>query len=120
MLEHPATAYLHNNPDAYWCADCWKFTLACSRLVEPLTSPVMKFDNFQYSAATWQRNVLPVTMNTGGISTSMCSGDLKRSIDDRSLRLAQIVLWKPDLSNALCHDSDAHSAREYRDSCRKS
>ena len=64
MLAHPATGYLHN-PDAYWCADCWKFTLDCSHLVEPLTSPEMKLDNFQSSAATWQRNVLQVTMNTG-------------------------------------------------------
>ena len=31
----------------------------------PLTSPEMKLDNFQYSAATWQRNVFQVTMNTG-------------------------------------------------------
>ena len=33
--------------------------------MEPLTSPEMKLDNFQYSAATWQKNVLQVTMNTG-------------------------------------------------------
>ena len=32
--------------------------------VEPLTSPETKLDNFQYSAATWQKNVLQVTMNT--------------------------------------------------------
>ena len=25
----------------------------------------MKLDNFQYSAATWQKNVLQVTLNTG-------------------------------------------------------
>ena len=52
MLAHPETQYLHNNPDAYWCADCWKFTLDCSHLVEPLTSPEMKLDNFQYSTTT--------------------------------------------------------------------
>ena len=65
MLNHPATKYLHNNPDAYWCADCWKFTLDCSHLVEPLTSAEMRLYNFQYLAARWQRNVLQVTMNTG-------------------------------------------------------
>lgn len=65
MLNHPATKYLHSDPAAYWCADCWKFTLDCSHPVEPLTSPVMKLDNVEYSAATWQRNVLQVTMNTG-------------------------------------------------------
>ena len=66
MLSHPGTKYLHNDPNAYWCADCWRFTLDCSHLVEPLTSREVKLDNFQYSAATWQRNVLQVTMNTGG------------------------------------------------------
>ena len=25
MLHHPATNYLHNDPNAYWCADCWRF-----------------------------------------------------------------------------------------------
>jgi len=42
MLQQSETKYLHNNPDAYWCADCWKFTLDFVHLVEPLTSPVMK------------------------------------------------------------------------------
>jgi hypothetical protein len=34
-------------------------------LWEPLTSPAMKLDHSVYKAATWQRNVLQVTMNTG-------------------------------------------------------
>jgi hypothetical protein len=33
--------------------------------VEPLTSPEVKLHNFQYLAATWQKGVLQVTMNTG-------------------------------------------------------
>ena len=41
------------------------FTLDCSHLVEPLTSPEVKLHNFQYFAATWQKGVLQVTMNTG-------------------------------------------------------
>ena len=65
MLQHPATKYLHNDPNAYWCAHCWKFTLDCSHLMEPLTSPQVRLDSFQYLSATWQRNVLQVTMNTG-------------------------------------------------------
>jgi len=65
MLSHPATKYLHNDPNDYWCAHCWKFTLDCSHLMEPLTSPQVRLDSFQYLSATWQRNVLQVTMNTG-------------------------------------------------------
>ena len=65
MLAHPAAAYLHNNLNAYWCADCWKFTFECSHLVEPLSSPEMKLKHWQYLAVTWARGVLQVTMNTG-------------------------------------------------------
>ena len=45
--------YLHNHPDAYWCAGCHHFTLDCSHLVEPLKSPIMKLDHWQYLEATW-------------------------------------------------------------------
>jgi hypothetical protein len=38
VLAHPAAAYLHNNPNAYWCARCWRWTLDCAHLVEPLSS----------------------------------------------------------------------------------
>jgi hypothetical protein len=65
MLAHPAAEYLHNNPNAYWCAGCWRWTLDCAHLVEPLSSPAMKLEHFQYKAVTWAQNVLEVTMNTG-------------------------------------------------------
>ena len=65
MLQSQDTSHLHNNPAAYWCADCHKFTLDCSHLVEPLNTPTVRLDNWQYSAVTWARNVLQVTMNTG-------------------------------------------------------
>src|SRR5262245_1015407 len=65
MLAHPDRLYLHNNPDAYWCAGCWKWKLDCEHLVEPLTSPIMKLNHWQYIEATWQKGVLQLTMNTG-------------------------------------------------------
>lgn len=65
MLEPPATKYLHNDPNAYWCPSCWCFTLDCSHLVEPLTSPSLKLDHWQYIGVTWQKRILQVTMNTG-------------------------------------------------------
>jgi len=65
MLEHAATVYLHNNPNAYWCADCWRWTLDCSHLGEPLSSTGMKLEHWQYLEVTWHKNVLQVTMNTG-------------------------------------------------------
>ena len=56
---------LQYNTDAYWCFDCGVFTLDCSHLVEPLTSPIMKLRHSIYVAATWERSILQVTMNTG-------------------------------------------------------
>jgi hypothetical protein len=57
--------HVHNQPGCYWCADCHRFTFECARLVEPLGTPVVQLKNWQYSAATWARNILEVTMNTG-------------------------------------------------------
>jgi hypothetical protein len=57
--------HIHNNPNAYWCADCHRFTFDCAHLVESLGTPVVLLRNWQYSAATWARNILEVTMNTG-------------------------------------------------------
>ena len=56
---------MHNKPGSYWCADCHRFTFDCAHLVEPLNTPTVRLENFQYSAATWARNILEVTMNTG-------------------------------------------------------
>ena len=64
MLAHPATKYLHNDPNAYCRADCWKFTLDCSHLVEPLTSPELKLDNFQYSALGAEPNIVSDTSDS--------------------------------------------------------
>jgi hypothetical protein len=65
MLQHPEAHYTYNQPGSYWCADCHTFTLDCSHLVAPLNAPAVKLDNWQYRAATWARNILQVTMNTG-------------------------------------------------------
>ena len=56
---------LHNNPDAYWCWGCGKWTFDCSHLVEPLTSPVLKLNYGIYSEVTWQNGVIQITPNTG-------------------------------------------------------
>ena len=36
-----------------------------SHLVEPLNTPAVRLENFQYTAASWARDILEVTMNTG-------------------------------------------------------
>jgi len=66
MLESSQdSTHIHNQPGAYWCADCHRFTFECAHLVEPLGTPIVQLNNWQYSAVTWSRNVLQVTMNTG-------------------------------------------------------
>jgi hypothetical protein len=65
MLSHPAGKALHYNPDAYWCPQCWRWTLDCPHLVEPLGTTIVQLNHWQYSAATWAPNILEVTMNTG-------------------------------------------------------
>ena len=77
MLSHPAESPLHHNPAAYWCPDCWKWRLDCSHLVDPLDSPYMPLNHWQYLGVTWKAGVLQVTMNTGeryqhfGVSRNM-------------------------------------------------
>ena len=56
---------LHNNPDAYWCWDCGRWTFDCSHLVEPLTSPILKLNHGIYIEVTWQNGVVQITTNTG-------------------------------------------------------
>jgi hypothetical protein len=60
-MQHFDGDALHNHPDAYWCWDCKSFTLDCAHLVEPLTSPIMKLDHWQYIEATRERHILKIT-----------------------------------------------------------
>ena len=55
--------HLHNQPG--WCRECHQFTFHCAHLVEPLGTPAVPLKSSQYTAATWARNILEVTMNTG-------------------------------------------------------
>jgi hypothetical protein len=65
MLQHPDTGFARNDTRNYWCPDCHRFTRGCAHLVEPLDSPTMALNQWQYQAATWSKRVLQVTMNTG-------------------------------------------------------
>jgi hypothetical protein len=65
MLDTGSYSPIHNDPNAYWCAGCWAWKYDCVHLVEPLTSPIMKLQHSVYIAATWEKNTLQVTMNTG-------------------------------------------------------
>jgi len=51
MLQCPSDA-LHNAPDTYWCWHCGAWTFDCEHLVEPLTSPILKLDHWQYLEVT--------------------------------------------------------------------
>jgi hypothetical protein len=64
-MQHFDGDAMHNHPDAYWCWDCKRFTLDCAHLVEPLTSPIMRLDHWQYIEATWERNIFQIATNTG-------------------------------------------------------
>jgi len=58
--------HLHNHPDAYWCADCHRFTLDCSHLVEPVeNAPRVMLDNWLlvYAAYDRQKRILEVCFN---------------------------------------------------------
>ena len=46
---------LHNNPDAYWCADCWKWRLDCKHLVEPLSTRHVLLNDWLLVYATYDR-----------------------------------------------------------------
>src|SRR5262245_47842853 len=58
MLQSQDLNHLHNVHGPYWCAQCWKFTLDCSHLADPLASPTRQLDYSQYRAVTWNRNIL--------------------------------------------------------------
>ena len=59
--------YLHNDPNAYWCPDCWAFTLDCSHLVEPLDAPELPISDWQINSVAYDRarRILELEMNTG-------------------------------------------------------
>jgi hypothetical protein len=65
MLDTSSYSPIHNDPDAYWCAGCWAWKYDCAHLVEPLASPIMKLRHSIYIEATWEKNILQITMNTG-------------------------------------------------------
>ena len=59
---------LHNNPNAYWCADCWKWKLDCEHLVEPLKdAPTVILGNWLIQSVSYDRErmILELEMNTG-------------------------------------------------------
>jgi hypothetical protein len=58
----------NNHPDAYWCADCHRFTLDCDHLVEPLeNAPRVVLGNWMIQSVAYdrQRMILELEMNTG-------------------------------------------------------
>jgi hypothetical protein len=59
--------YLHNNPNAYWCPDCWAFTLDCPHLVRPLDAPELPISDWQINSVAYDRarRILELEMNTG-------------------------------------------------------
>jgi hypothetical protein len=65
MLDTGSYSPIHNDPDAYWCAGCWAWKYDCAHLVEPLASPIMKLRHSINIEATWGKNILQITMNTG-------------------------------------------------------
>jgi KTSC domain len=58
---------LHNQPGVYWCADCHRFTLDCSHLVEPLNAPSVILSNWLIQSVTYEgaQRILELEMNTG-------------------------------------------------------
>ena len=59
---------LHNHPASYWCADCHRFTLECSHLVEPLDdAPRVMLNNWLLIYVAYQRQmrILEVCLNHG-------------------------------------------------------
>src|SRR5262245_5231668 len=60
--------FLHNNPNAYWCADCWKWRLDCEHLVEPLKdAPTVILGNWPLQSVSYDREgmILELETNTG-------------------------------------------------------
>ena len=59
--------YLHNNPNVYWCPDCWAFTLDCFHLVDPLDGPQLRINDWQINGVAYDRarRILELEMNTG-------------------------------------------------------
>src|SRR5262245_5527423 len=58
--------HLHNHPDAYWCADCHRFTLDCRHLVEPLeNAPRVILGNWMIQSIAYDgaRRMLELEMN---------------------------------------------------------
>jgi len=47
---------LHNNPDAYWCPDCWKWRLDCEHLVEPLSTRHVLLSDWLLIYAAYDRD----------------------------------------------------------------
>jgi hypothetical protein len=59
--------HLHNHPDAYWCADCHRFTLDCIHLVAPLEdAPRVVLGNWLIKSVAYDRTrmILELEMNT--------------------------------------------------------
>jgi hypothetical protein len=60
---------LHYHPDAYWCPDCWAFTLDCKHLVPALTTRLVTvIDDWLIRAVRYdrQRRILEVHLHAGG------------------------------------------------------
>jgi KTSC domain len=57
---------LHNNPNAYWCPNCWSFTFDCSHLVPPLNAPYVTIDNWLIKRVAYDhyRRILELETNT--------------------------------------------------------
>ena len=49
---------LHNNPDVYWCADCWKWRLDCEHLVEPPSTRHVLLNDWLLIDAAYDRSTL--------------------------------------------------------------
>jgi hypothetical protein len=59
---------IHNDPRAYWCADCWKWRYDCEHLVEPLVdAPTVILGNCLIQSVSYDRErlILELEMNTG-------------------------------------------------------
>src|SRR5688572_8717339 len=57
---------LHNNPSAYWCPQCWAFTLDCNHLVAPLDAPCVDMNDWLIKRVAYdrRRRSLELEMNT--------------------------------------------------------
>ena len=61
-------AALHYNPAAYWCSQCWAFTLDCSHLVSELTTRFVPVTDWLMNGVRYdrRRRILELHMNYGG------------------------------------------------------